>query len=960
MERQQRIEALFAGALERPPKERDDWLRSACGGDSTLLREIRSLVANHRENESHSWAAGAATQLIGLRDGLCGVRLGAYEILECIGIGGMGEVYRARDTKLNRDVALKFLPDEFAEDRGRLARFTREAQVLASLNHPNIAAIYGVEERALIMELVDGPTLAEHISRGPLAMEEALRITREIAEALECAHEKGIVHRDLKPANIKLTPEGRVKVLDFGLAKALATDAPGGGDLSLSPTQLVDATTTGMIMGTAAYMSPEQARGAVVDNRADIWSFGVVLYEILTGRQAFKDETIAGTLAAVLKTDPDWTALPTNTSAPIRRLLRRCIEKDRRRRLHNIGDAILEIDEALTGTVEMQQPAHTHVSRSVVPWAIAAFGAIAACIMAVWTWRHTAAPPSRPVVRWATILSHAATSPGTTANPALSPDGSHLAYYGATLHFGQIYIRSLDQLEATAVTGSDAVDYMPFIYSPDGRWIAYQAIGKWKKVPTAGGTPITLADESYAFGATWGPDDSVILGRSSGGLSRIRSAGGPPETLTTADPRKGELLHAWPQFLPDGKIVLFSVRTSQSWDDARIEMLNLRNGERRVLVQGGTNPRYAASGHLVFERGSSLYAVAFDLDKLQVHGTPIAVVQGIHAQPGSGFALYSFSGAGDLVYVPGSGHSENRLLVWVDGKGTVESLPAPPRSYSNPAISPDGRRIAVNIASGADGHWDVWIYEIQRRTLTRLTFDGTNIAPLWTPDSKYVTFRRIDPEGSGIFRIAADGGSPEPLSITAMPSTPTSWTPDGHTLLFYRGNPLSTEIWTLPYRAGPSAVAPQPRPLIRPRAATPQLSPDGRWIAYSSSESGTIQIYVQPFPMTGAKWQISTEGGSSPRWSPNGRALFYRSGDQMMAVDIEAGPNFRWSTPRVLFTGAFEGPPQGLQPGIGYDVSRDGKRLLMVKAGTEQDAAGQIVVVHNWFEELRERVPVGK
>ena len=968
MNRWQQIDSMFQGALEQPAAQRDAWLREACHNDPELLREVGSLLANHREAPVETWAASAAAQLASAGNLMQpGQRIGSYEIKAHIGTGGMGEVYRARDQKLNRDVALKVLPCEFAQDPDRLARFTREAQLLAALNHPNVAAIYGVEGGALVMELVEGPTLAERIASGRVPVHEWLVIARQIAEALEYAHEKGIVHRDLKPANIKLTSDERVKILDFGLAKAIGGDAR-VGDPRSSPTLTMNATQTGVILGTAAYMSPEQARGAVVDKRADIWSFSVIVYEMFAGRRAFAEDTVTETLAAVLKTDPDWTALRPETPAPILRLLRRCLVRDRRGRLRDIGDALIEIDEALAPAE--QNPSVFHESRgpsAMLPWVIAA---VAVLIAVTTTWmskRQVTA--AKPVVRWTTALKFAGASPGASPNPCLSPDGKVLAYFGAAVrnnpyipgmgHWGQIYIRPLDQFEARPITGTDPVDYAPFFFSPDSQWIAYHTLGAWKRVPVSGGEPVVLTptNSPYSFGGTWSPDGSIIFGRSSGGLSQIRISDGQSEILTTAERNKGELLHAWPSFLPGGKAVLFSTRISQSWDDARIEALILKTRERKVLAVGGTNPAYAASGHLIFERNGTLFAVAFDPDSLQVKGSPVAVVQGVHGQPGSGFALYSFSGQGDLVYVRGDEYLDNRNLVWVDRTGAVQSIPAPRKPYSNPTLSPDGRQIAVNVASGSDQDWDVWVYDITRQALTRRTLNGSNVAPLWSPDGKHLAFRRIDGSKSGLSWMPADGsGLPESLLRTDMPSTPTSWSMDGNTLFFYQGLPLATDAWTLPIPRSPGAAESKASPLIPGRVSTPQLSPDGKWIAYSSVESGMQQIYVQPYPPSGAKYQISTEGGNSPRWARNGSELFFRRADQMIVVDVESNPVFRFGAPKVLFTGTFEGSPMGMQPGIGYDVSADGKRFLMVKSVAE-GTSGQIEVVHNWFEELRRRVP---
>lgn len=871
----------------------------------------------------------------------------------------MGEVWRATDTKLGRDVAIKILPDSFATDPDRLARLTHEARVLASLNHPNIAVLYGVEERALILELVEGPTLAERLARGPLPLAEALSVARQIAEALEWAHEKGIIHRDLKPANIKLTREGRVKVLDFGLAKAFGTGI-NSDNPDLSPTLSVNNTAAGAISGTAAYMAPEQARGAAVDKRADLWAFGVVLYEMITGRQAFGSRTVTETLAAVLKTDPDWTALTPELPPSIQRLLHRCLQKDPRRRLRDVGDAVIEIDEARQGPAETTS-AVLVPSWSRLPWALTAFLALLSGLL-LWAWRLQTPASPRPVMRWNARLFRAITTPGISPAPVLSSDGTQLAYLGYTGTWSQILVRRTDQLEAHPITGSDPVDYVGHFFSPDGRWMAYRSLGKLKKVATVGGPSMTLASAPLWYGGSWAPDNTLVLGHSmQRGLWRIPAEGGRPEEVTSVDAKAGETEHDWPYFLPGSTVVLFSARTTGSWDDARIEAVNLRTRSTRVVLEGGTSPRYAASGHLIYERGGSLFAVAFDPGKLQVKGSPVRVLEGVYVHRGTGFAAYSFSEAGDLVYVPSTAQEEARTLVWVNRKGMVEPVPAPARWYGNPSLSPEGRRIALDISTGSEHDWDIWVYHLGHGTLTRLTFGAVNLAPIWTPDGKRITFRHVESGKNGIYSIPADGSGPaEQLLSTEAAATPCSWTPDGRSLVYYQGSPLATEVRVLPVGVHTSGALPSvPRTLIA-SAAVPQLSPNGRWIAYASSESGRAQVYVQSFTGAGGKWQISVDSGYSPRWARSGRELFYRNAETMMAVDVETQSAFRFGTPRPLFAGGFEGVPQGWQPGAGYDISPDGTRFLMVKSGSEERASGEIEVVHNWFEELRQLVPVSK
>jgi serine/threonine-protein kinase len=508
-------------------------------------------------------------------------------------------------------------------------------------------------------------------------------------------------------------------------------------------------------------------------------------------------------------------------------------------------------------------------------------------------------------------------------------------------------------------------------FSPDGAWIAYHGSGKLKKVPTAGGASITICDWASLPGTgmngTWGADDTIIfasgaptgVGTGEHGLWRVPAAGGKPQVLTSPDPQKAETAHGWPHFLPGGKAVLFSIKTAKSWDDARIAVLNLRTGEQRVLLEGGSNPRYAPTGHLIYARGGSLFTVAFDPERLQLKGTPSPALGSISWNSFTGFADYSFSELGDLVYVPGGAEAQKTTMVWVDRTGKTEAIEAPPRAYFNPFISPDGRRVTMTIKGRSEDNWDIWVYDLARRTLTKLTYGSLNNAATWRPDGKRVAFRNRNPSGeNGIFWAPADGSGPaEQLLATGGPATPVSWLPDGGALLFY-GAAEHAGIWVLPIQRSPTDSAPTPRAAVK-GASNPQVSPDGRWLAYQSSESGIVQVYVQSFPGLIGKWQISTDGGDSPRWSRNGRELFYRHGQNMMAVDIETGDGFRAGTPKVLFEGRYLGGPVGMQPAIGYDVSPDGKRFLMIKAESEPNA-GQLEVVENWFGELRRQVPASK
>ncbi len=888
---------------------------------------------------------------------MIGRKISHYNVTEKLGAGGMGEVYRATDTKLGRDVALKILPEEFARDAQRMARFSREAQVLASLNHPNIASIYGLEEsdgiRCLVLELVEGPTLAERIAAGPLPAEEALNIARQITEALEAAHEKGIIHRDLKPANVKVTPEGTVKVLDFGLAKALEDDLS-SIDISESPTLSVAATQAGVILGTAAYMSPEQAHGRQADKRADIWAFGVVLYEMLTGRQAFSGESISDTLASVLKLDPDWDALPSDTPQSIRKLLRRCLTRDRKQRLQAIGEARIAIKEYLadpTGSsVVMAAPALPvqPAWQRALPWSIAAVAVVIAGVGLWSAWRATRPAPGN-LVRFSVTLpptEQLFTDEGLAI--ALTPGGTRLVYVAGRSGGTQLFLREMDSFEASPLPGTEG-GYNPF-FSPDGQWVGFFAGGKLKKVSVEGGSPLVLADARWGHGS-WGADDNIIFTPSYPlGLWRVSAAGGTPEELTTPDVSQHELGHWWPQILPGGKAVLFT-SYSTPIEKARIAVLDLETGQKQTLIEGAVFGRYVPTGHLVYVQTETLMAVPFDLARLQVTGPPVPVLEDVPVDTVNGNSQFSISDDGSLVYIPASVVNTNRLLVWVDRKGTARPVTEARRRYMYPKLSPDGRRLALTIVGDSR---DVWVYELARGTLTRLTFGAANeFRPLWTPDGRRLIFVS-EQLVFDLYWLPVDGSAPaEPLFTSEYDKHPISLSPDGKILAFVENHPDTRQnIWLLPLEGER-----RPQPLLRTQFAemSPAFSPDGRWLAYQSNESGRNEVYVQAYPGPGGKVQVSTGGGTEPVWARNGRELFYRNGDKMMAVQIGIESGFRAGKPRLLFEGSYEHFP----PPPGYDITPDGQRFVMVKTPPES-APRQLNVVLNWFEEVRRRVPAGK
>ena len=896
-----------------------------------------------------------------------GTRLGPYEVTEQIGVGGMGEVYRATDTNLKRQVAIKVLPASVASDADRLARFQREAEVLAALNHPHIAAIYGLEKSdatiALVMELVEGPTLADRIAQGAIPLDEALPIARQIAEALEAAHEQGIIHRDLKPANIKVRPDGTVKVLDFGLAKAIDPAGPSSAGAMNSPTISLHATQAGMILGTAAYMAPEQAKGRPVDKRADVWAFGVVLYEMLTGARAFPGEDVSDTLATVLKFEPDWTRLPADTPPAIHRLLKRCLVKDPKLRLRECGSALVDIHEALSGSDPSPSGAPSMVvtpaaipRRSMLP-VLAAAAALTA-VVAVATWavaRNQATPDPQPTRRFTITLPPSDDLPAGRGNLlTLSPDGRTLVYMARRGNTStQLFRRPLDQFEGVAIAGTEGGSE-PF-FSFDGQWLGFNAEGSLKKVALVGGPPLTVAAAASLRGANWGSDGRIVFGTegSGGRLMQAGASGGDATELLKIDgPRR-----AWyPQVLPGGKAVLFTLSESTR-DTGELHLLEVDTGAHRTILPAAAAGRVLPTGHLVFVRGGALWAVPFDLGRLEAVGTPVPVVEGVRVE-GGGAVQYAVADDGSLAYIPGTAASNERGLMFVGRDGTSETLTVPARDYFALALSPDQTRVAVQIADGANA--DVWVAEIARGTLTRVTsdagFDGT---PLWSADSKTVVYASSRDQQWMLHRKAADGTG-EAEVVATFPKgvgrvRPYSWSRDGTTLVVE----VDSDIGVVP-----TSGKGQWKPLIHTSAyeGQPAVSPDGRWVAYLSSESGSGEVYLQRFPDLGDRRAISTGSGHRPTWSRDGRELFYLRGgppNAVMHVTVRATPDGRADigTPEVLTEFRFFSQNSA---GRIYDVSADGKRLLVLtRAGDDGSTQSrQINVVLNWFEELKRLVPL--
>ena len=792
------------------------------------------------------------------------VSIAHYRLTTKIGQGGMGEVWRATDTKLGREVAIKILPESFADDADRVARFKRESQVLASLNHPNIAAIYGVEEHALVLELVEGPTLAERISQGPVPVDEAIAIATQIADALDAAHEKGIIHRDLKPSNIKLTPEGKVKVLDFGLAKALAGDVTQADPLT-SPTLTIAGTRDTTIMGTAAYMSPEQARGRPVDRRVDIWAFGCVLYEMLTGRQAFAGETVSDTLAAVLRAEPDWTAFPTSVPERLQYLTRRCLTKDIKTRLRDMGEARVIISEVTSGATAVQPAGRsTHARLQVfLAWTLAGLMTLSTAI-AVWVLLQRR-QPFRPNIRASITLppGDRLVSFGFQPMMALSPDGSQIVYSALRGPRRQLFVRRMDQLEAAPIDGTDDGDG-PF-FSPDGQWIGFFAEGKMKKIPVSGGVAATLADAVAPRGASWGEDGSIVFAMSlAGGLARVSAEGGVPQRLTTAEARR-ETSHRWPQFLPGGKAIIYTSAMPGSIEASRVCLFRLDTGEQRTLIEGATYGRYIPSGHLVFARAGELLAVRFDLTRLDVAGKQNPILQGVLINSANG-AYFTFSNTGSLVYVPGNVMTTPRAILWVDRKGVATQIGRTNTHAYWPRVSPDGRRFAISVLDRAGV--DIWIAEPGRDNFTRFTFQpGVDAYPVWTPDGRRLIFSSNRAGLNNLYWKSADGSGPEER-LTESPNfqLPGSVSRDGKWLAFYEESASSSfDIWILPLQGER-----KPKPFVQTPywEGEPSFSPDGRWLAYVSMETGQAEVYVQPFPegISRGKWLISANGGREPVW----------------------------------------------------------------------------------------------
>ncbi len=855
------------------------------------------------------------------------------------------------------------------------------ARVLASLNHPHIGAIYGLEDvdgvPALVLELIDGLTLADRLAKGPLPVRDALTIAVQIADALDAAHEKGIVHRDLKPANVKITSEGTVKVLDFGLAKAAPGDS--GAGVTQSPTVTVGGTREGAILGTAAYMSPEQARGNPVDKRTDIWAFGCVLHEMLTGRVAFAGDTVSDTIAAILDREPSWNTLPATTPSNIRRLLQRCLEKDPKRRLHDIADARIEIDEALTtpsvdARAAIVPSAQSARWRRALPWAVA-FGAAAiaaAAVLAPWAPWQTVPPPA-PLRLTADLGADAslATAVGQNAtiaaSVALSPDGGLFAFVAQKTGTGtpQLYVRRLEQLQATPLTGTEGAA-SPF-FSPDGRWIAFFAQGKLKKIPVTGGAVVTLCDAANGRGGSWGEDGTIVftpsVAESGLFLWRVPSGGGTPEPLPKPD---GEATQRWPQVLPGGRAVLYTGNTGVGgYENANLVVQPLPTGARKIVQRGGYYGRYLPSGHLVYIHDGTLFAEPFDVTRLEVTGQPVSALEGVASNPSTGASQFAVSDTGTIVYSPGRNTGGAAPIQLVDREGKTTPLRATPATWFNPAFAPDGRRLAMDIREG--NQVDVWVYEWAGDTLSRLTLDpAEDRKPVWTPDGRRIVFNstRAVATTPNLYWQRTDGtGEVQRLTDSKNPQFPWAWHPSGKFLAFTETNPqTSTDVMILPMDGDEASGWKPGKPTAFLNSSFienfPAFSPDGRWLAYLSNESVPPQVYVRPFPGPGGKWQISTDGGTQPTWSRTQHELFFGAlNNQIMVASYSVeGDSFRAEKPRLWSEARYMPRESGQRA---FDLHPNGERFALAGVVETQAESKQekVVFIFNFFDELKRLVP---
>ncbi len=933
-----RAAEVFEATLDQPEGERHTYVQKACAGDSELLREVEALI----DADRHSCAVDNPLSPAVIADLSSIKNVGPYRVLSLLGVGGMGEVYRARDDRLGRDVAIKLLPALFASDADRLARFKREAQVLASLNHPNIAAIYGFEAHdgvdALVLELVEGPTLADRLQRGALSFSEAVSIARQIADALAAAHEAGVVHRDLKPSNVKLREDGTVKVLDFGLAKMVERDRPGAASPMASPTITSPAmTAAGIILGTAAYMSPEQAKGKPADQRSDIWAFGCVLYEMLTARRAFAGNDVSDTLAAILKSEPDWTALGHDTPAAVRRVLRRCLEKDPGQRYHAIADARLDLVESTTAPdATAVEPWRLHRERVV--WALLAATLLGGVIYLA----SQAPPPPAPTIRFQVappaqaFFGSIGGLSGGMSHGTISPDGTRLAFI-ATEASGRtsLWVRPLDSNAARTLADTDNAT-QPF-WSPDGRSIGFFAAGQLKILDLATGAVRAIADAFPGRGGSWGSRNVIVFSQGNPArLARVSPDGGVVTPILTGDDKDGLTRQpVWPRFMPDGQHFLYWARTNPDGAGGIVVASIDAAFTPRLLVQADTAGGVMPPNVLLFARRGIMLQQRLDLNRLEVSGEAIPINEQVRLVEGNGFGDFTASAGGALVYQAGPNLANQ--FAWVDRAGQTLQTIGVPGQYRTSALSPDGKRLAYEDRTKGD----IWVLDLERQIPSRFTSSPVNEAcPVWFPDGTKIVYRS---DSGGVFEKDASGTTGERRLLDVFINGPSQVTNDGKWILYFFVPPggQSQDIAVLPTSGDRT-----PRTIVASPFADvePQISPHGRWLAYASTETGRNEIYVQPFPPTGARWQISSAGGRQPQWRADGKELFFVADDRRF-YSVDVGPSaetFDYGAPRFLFN---------MRANVfnvrnSYIPSPDGQRFLVT---TLLDQTGEpLNVILNW------------
>jgi Tol biopolymer transport system component len=970
-----RLDALLESALDLAPAERAPFLDEVCGKDSELRARVANLLRLAEDPEGGLQPGGA------LRDPVFeelareieaespsplapGDSLGRFVVRGLLGQGGMGVVYRALDPSLGREVAIKVVASDLPEEAASLRRVEREARLLATLNHPNVGAIYGLEviEGApyLVLELVEGETLLERLGRGALPMPEVVVVGVQIADALQEAHRKGIVHRDLKPANVKLGDSGRVKVLDFGIAKPMGGASEATGEMAgVGPT-----TSPGTLLGTAPYMSPEQARGLPVDQRSDLWAFGCLLYEMLTGHRAFPGASVSDVLAAVLRDEPDWSALPADTPRGVRRLLRRCLRKDPRDRLQDAGDARIELTEAAMEEPALPPPALSRFSPAVLLGA-GLTAATFVLLLAVWSRLGPGRREGPGVTRLNLDLPAGLRLAEEFPSPfAFAPDGKALALLAREGETAEIYERALSGLELRRIAGTAGASQPTF--APDGRSLAFFADRKLKRVPRAGGAAVVLAEiGGNPRGASWGEDGTIVVApHQTSGLFRVPAAGGTLVPLTRLDESADEASHRWPQVLPGGTHVLYTVAVEDgTYDEARVEVVSLATGERKRLLERGAHARYVPSGHLVFVRGGRLLAVPFDAAHLEVRGIPQVVVEGVRYDPQNGGSHIAVSGAGGLVYEPSLPTSTEYPLSFVDRAFRITRVGETPRAYREQSLSPDGRRVAVVIGGATES--DLWVVDVASGTHSRLTFGQRPRRPIWTPDGSGITVGVRRAAGWALVTVRSDGsGAETPLLETSHRAYPNAWSPDGRTLVYQERRP-ETGWDLLALDVGPAGAASTPSTLV----ATPfqeenaSLSKDGRFLAYESDELDSVfEVYVRPAHGEGPQVRASTMGARWPRFGPSGRLYYwFSSRGGLRRIDYHADAD-RFVVERV----------QSVWPGTedeladlarrvlvlgtyaGYDVEPATERFLMLERTASPEAPYRSpVIVLNWWDDLR-------